>query len=180
VRVVFLDRDGVINRNPDGYVTRPEEFEFLPGALEALRRLRKAGIEAVVVSNQACVGKELLSEAGLREIDRLMVEAVETAGGRIRASYYCTHLKDEGCECRKPAPGLILRAAREQGIDPARAVFVGDAPEDVRAGKAAGCRTAVVLSGRITEAEAAALDPAPDAVVRDLREAVEWIIAQET
>ncbi len=180
-RVVLVDRDGVINHNIEGdYVRTVEEFEFLPGALKALRRLRLAGWEVVVISNQAGVGKGLMQEETLQEIDRVMMSGVSAAGGRIRASYYCTHLREDCCDCRKPAPGLILRAGQEIGFDPREAFLVGDSFADVQAGQAAGCRTAAVLSGRMTVEEAASMDPPPDCVVADLSEAVDWIISTET
>ncbi|MBI2841894.1 MAG: D-glycero-beta-D-manno-heptose 1,7-bisphosphate 7-phosphatase [Armatimonadetes bacterium] len=177
MRVVFLDRDGVINRNREDYVKSVEEFEFLPGALEALKRLTEAGWDVVVISNQAGVGKGLMTEATLEEIDRLMLSKISEAGGSIAATYYCAHRQEENCGCRKPAPGLILRASRELGLDPKDAVLVGDSARDVLAGQSAGCRTVVVLSGQVSAAEAALLDPAPDFIAADLGEAVDWIIS---
>jgi D-glycero-D-manno-heptose 1,7-bisphosphate phosphatase len=176
VRVVFADRDGVINRDRDEYVRSVEEFEFLPGALEALKRLREAGWLVVVISNQAGVGKGLMSEEALAEIDRLMTSEVSAAGGRIEATYYCPHRQQDGCDCRKPAPGLIRRASRDLGIEPEDAVFVGDSARDILAGQAVGCRTVAVLSGSLTGAEVAALDPPPDLVADNLAEAADWII----
>jgi histidinol-phosphate phosphatase family protein len=177
VRVVFLDRDGVINRNRDDYVKSVEEFELLPGALDALRLLNESGRQVIVVSNQACVAKGLISEETLAGIDRLMFSLAAEAGGKITATYYCTHHYDDGCDCRKPAPGLIMRASRDLGFDPGEAVFVGDAAGDIQAGQAAGCRTVLVLSGRISAADAAALDPEPDYIATDLDEAARWIIS---
>lgn len=177
LRVVFLDRDGVINRNKEGdYIKSAKEFEFLPGALEGLRLLHAAGWRVVVVSNQAGVGKGLMSDEDLREIDRLMVSEAGAAGGEITAVYYCTHRQEENCDCRKPAPGLILRASRDMGIDPRDTVFIGDADKDVMAGQAAGCRTGIVLSGRTTASQAAAIDPAPDFIAANLAEAARLII----
>jgi histidinol-phosphate phosphatase family protein len=177
VRVVFLDRDGVINRNRDDYVKSVDEFEFLPGAPEAFARLSGAGWRAVVVSNQACIGKGLVAWETVAEIERVMLTGVAAAGGEIAAVYYCPHKPEDGCGCRKPAPGLILQASRDMSVDPKEAVFVGDAAGDVLAGRAAGCKTVVVLTGRISAAEAAALDPAPDFIAADLAQAAEWIIA---
>ena len=176
MRVVFADRDGVINRDRDDYVKSVEEFEFLPGALEALRRLREAGWRVVIISNQAGVGKGLIRHEALAEIDRLMRSQVSAAGGKIEATYYCPHRQEDGCDCRKPAPGLIRRASRDLGIDPKDAVFVGDSARDVVAGQATLCRTVAVLSGSLTAAEALALDPPPDFVAEGLAEAADWII----
>jgi len=168
----------VINRNLDGdYVKSVDEFELLPGSLAALRRLREAGWQVVVISNQACVGKGIISGDALAEVDRAMKAWVTEAGGEIAASYYCTHRSEDGCDCRKPAPGLIIRASRDLGIRPEEAVLVGDSAADVQAGKAVGCRTVVVLSGRISAQEAQALDPAPDLIAADLAETADWLIA---
>lgn len=179
MRVVFLDRDGVINRNfPGDYVKNKEEFEFLPGSLDGLKRLYEAGWQVVVISNQAGVGKGLMSKEALDEIDRRMFSEVEAAGGRINATYYCLHRHEESCGCRKPAPGLIIRASEDIGVDPRETIFVGDADRDVQAGRAAGCRTVVVLSGSVSMSEARAFDPAPDFIAADLSDAAEWIIAE--
>lgn len=177
MRVVFLDRDGVINRNRADYVKCVNEFEFLPGAVEAISRLHSAGWSIVVVSNQAGVGKGLYGKNALAEIDALMISGVRSAGGDITATYYCTHRPDEKCNCRKPAPGLIFRASQDLGFQPDDAVFVGDAAGDMLAGYSAGCRTVMVLSGRTSALEAKVLDPAPSHIATDLSEAVEWILA---
>lgn len=179
MRVVFLDRDGVINYNRDDYVKSVSEFEFLPRAMDGLRRLKESGRTVIVISNQAGVGKGLISLESLRQIDHLMISAVTEAGGEIAAVRYCVHRPDEACDCRKPAPGLLLRAGEEFGFDPSDAFFVGDAAGDVLAGKSAGCRTVMVLSGRTSVEDAAALNPTPDYIAADLDEAARWIISAD-
>lgn len=179
MRVVFLDRDGVINRNRHDYVKSVDEFEFLPKAMDGLRRLKESGRTVIVISNQAGVGKGLISNESLKAIDDLMISAVSEAGGEIAAIRYCIHRPDEGCDCRKPAPGLLLNAGRDLGFDPKDAVFVGDAAGDVHAGQAAGCRTVMVLSGRTSSSDAVAVKPAPDFIAADLDEAAKWIISMD-
>mgnify|MGYP000014696269 CR=1 FL=1 len=176
-RFVLLDRDGVININRDDYVKSVEEVKFIPGALEALSRLNAAGWNVVVISNQACVGRGIISEETLQTITHKMEEEITRAGGEIAAVYYCMHRPEDGCDCRKPAPGLIERAGRELGFDPNEAVFIGDAEADIKAGKAAGCRTVLVLSGRISKTEAEQMEPAPDCIADDLAEAVDLLNA---
>jgi len=176
-RVVFLDRDGVINENRNDYVKNIDEFNFLPGVLDALRRLHAAGIRAAVISNQACIGKGLVAKETLADIDRFMFSCVAEAGGEITATYYCPHKPDDNCDCRKPAPGLLLRASRDMKVDPKDTVFVGDNFKDIEAGKAAGCKTVLVLSGMVSADEAVMFNPAPDLIASDLAEAVERIIA---
>lgn len=113
-RVVLLDRDGVINqRIVAGYVTAWEKFVFLPGALEALRLLTAKNYYPIVVSNQAGVGKGLMSAADLEEVTRQFVEEAARHGGLIRSVYYCTHRVEDNCPCRKPKPGLLLKAQAE-------------------------------------------------------------------
>ena len=145
---VIVDRDGVINRNrPDG-VLRWEDFEFLPGALDALASFERAGFQVVVVTNQAAVGRVQLTRAQLEEIHRRMQEAVLAAGGRIAAVYACEHRPEDRCDCRKPAPGLLLRAAQELGFSLPDTYFIGDHESDVQAAMAAGARPMFVRSGR--------------------------------
>jgi D-glycero-D-manno-heptose 1,7-bisphosphate phosphatase len=147
VSTVFLDRDGVINHNRADYVKNWSEFQFLTGARSAIARLSRAGYRIIVITNQACVGKGLTSPAEVDELHRRMIHAVGLAGGRIDAVLCCSHRSDEGCDCRKPAPGLILRARDLYQVDLSQAVFVGDSANDIRAASAVGMPAVLVLSG---------------------------------
>ena len=179
--VVFLDRDGVINRNRGGdYVRTVDQFEFLPSAFEGLARLKEAGCTVVVVSNQACVGKGLVSLEELERINDKMLRTISEHGGEIAAVYYCTHRKDEGCTCRKPQTGLFARAVQELGISIDGSYFVGDALADLQAGVNAGCRTVIVLTGRASASEIETWERKPDFIAEDLPSAVEWILRQES
>lgn len=144
---IFLDRDGVINENRPDYVKSWSEFRFLPGALEAIAKLSRAGHRIVVCTNQAGVARGCLSAKTVDEIHRRMLAQVVKAGGRIEKVYYCPHGKDERCLCRKPRPGMLLRARQELSLDLTNAVFVGDSITDIRAGLAAGVQTILVLTG---------------------------------
>ena len=138
---VILDRDGVLNTRPPRaqYVTRWEDFEWLPRVKEALSVLSQAGYRIIVVSNQAGIGRGVMTEAALDDIHtRMKAEALE-AGGRIDAIYYCPHDWEEGCECRKPKPGMLFQAQRDFNLDLTRTVFVGDDERDAQAAEAAGC-----------------------------------------
>ncbi len=147
---VILDRDGVINRKPPRaeYVRRWEEFEWLPGTLEALRLLRETGYRIIVVSNQAGIARGMMSEADLEAIHQRMRAEVEASGGRIDGVYYCPHGWKEGCGCRKPKPGLLFEAQRDFAIDLTKTVCVGDDERDEQASRAAGCRWMGVTGGR--------------------------------
>ena len=148
MRAVFLDRDGVINENRADHVKSWSEFRFLPGALEAIRRLTQAGIQVFVITNQAIVNRGTVPSAAVDAVNRRMVREIERHGGRITAVVYCPHRADERCFCRKPRPGLILSLARKYGVDLRRTCLIGDALSDMEAGAAAGCRTILVLTGR--------------------------------
>lgn len=144
---IFLDRDGVINENRSDYVKSWDEFRFLPGACEAIVKLTQAGHRIVVCTNQAGVAKGSISIDTVEDIHRRMVAEIRKKGGVIEKVYYCPHGKDENCYCRKPRPGLLLRACSELGLDIKDAVFVGDSITDIQAGLAAGVHTILVLTG---------------------------------
>ena len=178
-RAVFLDRDGVLNYNRRDYIKAPDEFVAIPGAAEAVAALKRAGWAVVVASNQSGLGRGLFDQATLDAIMAKMRAGLEAAGGSPDAVYYCPHSPGAGCDCRKPAPGLVLRAAREYRLDLVRSFFVGDSRCDVECGRAAGLRTVLVETGLREQRP----DPAvvrPDYVARDLREAVAWIFRQES
>jgi D-glycero-D-manno-heptose 1,7-bisphosphate phosphatase len=143
-RLVMVDRDGVINRDSDQYIKSVAEWQPLPGSLEALRDLTGAGFRVVVITNQSGIGRGLFSEETLDAIHAAMRAAVETAGGRIDGIYVCPHRPGAGCRCRKPAPGLLLDAAREFGISLDGVAFIGDKQSDVDAAIAVGARPMLV------------------------------------
>ena len=153
MRTIFLDRDGVINRNPPdwGYVRTWEEFDFIPNALNAIRDLTESGYRIVVITNQAGIGRRLFSEENLRDIHSRMVAEIAEAGGRIDAIYYCPHHPETGCECRKPKPGMLTRAGDEHCIELSGAYLIGDSTTDIEAGQRAGATTFLVLTGHGTK-----------------------------
>ena len=140
-RAIFLDRDGTLNKDT-GYVHRKEDWHWLLGVVEALKRFHAVGYALVVVSNQSGLARGMYDLAALHELEAWINADLEAKGAAIDAWYYCPHLPEitGPCSCRKPAPGLILRAAEEMGLDLARSWMVGDRVRDVEAGLAAGCR----------------------------------------
>jgi len=146
-KAVFLDRDGVINRKPpEGeYVTSWEGLELLPGVAEATASLVKTGFRVIVVSNQRCVSKGLLTVRELESIHQRLCQKLAAASAVITAVYYCPHDTQPPCTCRKPAPGMLLAAARDHELDLTGSWMIGDSDTDVEAGKKAGCRTARIL-----------------------------------
>ena len=176
---VFLDRDGVINQNrDDDYVKSWHEFAFLPGSRKAIQRLLKEDVPIIVISNQAGIGKGLVSDATVQEINRRLVAQTSVAGRKISAAYYCPHRVEDGCECRKPKPGMLLKAAAEWDLDLTRCYLVGDAMSDIEAGSAVGCTTLLVKTGRGRKAsqERQKWKTQPDFIVEDLAQAVETIL----
>lgn len=176
-KYILLDRDGVINRRiPNGYVTSWRQFEFLPRALDALRLLAETGYKTIVVSNQACVGRGLIGAAELEEINRRLVTEVEIHGGRIDAAYYCPHRKEEMCGCRKPSPGLLIKAQRDHGFVFEATFLVGDSEDDLLVARRVGCPMIRVADGATATAEP--WSQHPQATVPDLNAAVRFILGQ--
>jgi histidinol-phosphate phosphatase family protein len=140
-KTVILDRDGVLNKKPPraSYVLRWEQFEWLPGARRALQLLHDRGYRVIVVSNQAGIGRGLMSDPALAQIHSRMSQEAAVAGGKIEAIYYCPHDWEAGCDCRKPNPGMLFQAQRDLNLDLSRTVFVGDDDRDGEAADRAGC-----------------------------------------
>lgn len=182
MKFIFIDRDGVINRDPgeftkEGYVTRWENFRFLPGAPEALRDLTGKGFKIVIISNQAGVGKGLYTEETLNEITKKMLKEIEASGAKIYSVKYCIHTSDANCDCRKPRTGLLKMATEGLNVDFGKTYFIGDKRTDIEAGAKTGCRTILVLSGMTKDADDVNSWPVkPDFIVKDLSEAVEAVI----
>ncbi|MDP2856105.1 MAG: D-glycero-beta-D-manno-heptose 1,7-bisphosphate 7-phosphatase [bacterium] len=169
---MFLDRDGVIARDVH-YCRRVEDFEILPGVTGAIKLLNGHGFRVVVITNQSGIARGFFTEATLHQIHRHMERELARQGARVDAIYYCPHHPDDGCQCRKPRPGLLLKAAQELGIDLAKSFMVGDSEIDIQTGKAAGCQTILITS----EPDKTLVDP-PDYVAESLLRAVKWIIDQ--
>jgi histidinol-phosphate phosphatase family protein len=173
---VFLDRDGVLNADRVDFVKSVEELVILPGALESVVRLNRAGFSIVVVSNQSCIGQGLLSWDGLQAITDALQRAIVQTGGQVLQFYYCPHTAKHRCDCRKPQPGMLLRAAQDWNLDLSRSFMVGDTQRDIVAGKSVGCRAALVLSGATTSDMINVFDLLPDYIADDLAAATQWIL----
>lgn len=150
VRHLILDRDGVLNEEaPDhGYVLRPEAFKWLPGALQALADLSRAGLRISVATNQSAVGRGLMTQQQLEQVLAAMRDQAQAAGATISGVYFCPHAPEAHCDCRKPAPGLIHTAILESGIPAKQTLLVGDDVRDVEAARAAGVAAVLVRTGK--------------------------------
>jgi len=147
-KVIFLDRDGVINKKVPkaDYVKNWGEFEFLSGVIEAMKKLTDEGFEIYIISNQPGIARGMMTDEDLRNITENMMKLLKNKGVLIKKIYYCTHGWDDGCECRKPKPGMFYQAGRENNLNLSKAIFIGDDERDVMAGEAAGIRTILLTS----------------------------------
>lgn len=180
-RAIFLDRDGVINENRDDHVKCWEEFHFIPGALQALRMLRRLGLPIFVITNQAVINRGLMAPSVLEDIHRRMVQQIHRHGGAVHDIRHCPHDNHEDCSCRKPRPGMLLDLAARWNIDLSHSYLIGDAWTDIAAGHAARCRCIMVQTGRgaaHAQLPEARQYPA-DYLAPDLLGAVDWLLHQE-
>jgi D-glycero-D-manno-heptose 1,7-bisphosphate phosphatase len=159
-KLVILDRDGTINEDRDDFVKSPEEWVPLPGALEAIARLNQAGWHVAVATNQAGLARGTFDMATLNAMHLKMSQALAVAGGRIDAVFFCPHAPEDGCDCRKPLPGLVEQIGERFNVALTQVPLVGDTVRDLLAGAAKGCPTHLVRTGK-----AAALDAAQIAAV---------------
>mgnify|MGYP002066104716 CR=1 FL=1 len=178
-KVVFLDRDGVINRDSPNYIKSWSEFEFLPGSLEAITLLTLNEFATIVITNQSVINRKMVSIKELDYMHTMMKKAVISSGGQITDIFYCPHVPEDKCGCRKPNPGLILKAKQTYRIDIATSVMVGDSAKDIACAQNAGCRYAILVrTGNGMEAEGILTQNAiyPDFVAQDLLDAADWVI----
>jgi D-glycero-D-manno-heptose 1,7-bisphosphate phosphatase len=193
MKLLILDRDGTLNRNRDDYVASPDEWEALPGALEAVARLNQGGWRVVLATNQSGIGRGLFDMASLNAIHTKMHRQLAAAGARVDAVFFCPHAPEDACACRKPAPGLFVQIGARFGMDLARVPAAGNAVRHVQAAAAAGCPTHLLLTGQ-SEALRPRNGQAPDAdlvpsipslppgtqVHADLSAFADWLLAQPT
>ncbi len=187
-RAIFMDRDGTVSEEV-GYVNHLSRYRLLPNSLEAIRLINRAGFLAIVTTNQSGVARGYFSEALVQQVHDRLLSWMRDGGARIDAIYYCPHHPVEGqppfradCDCRKPRPGMIRRAAREHGIDLARSYVIGDSRVDLEAGAAAGVPGVLVLSGYgrgLVEHQRERLRVEPIGIEQDLLDAVRFVLARE-
>jgi D-glycero-D-manno-heptose 1,7-bisphosphate phosphatase len=189
-KLLILDRDGTLNRSRDDYVASPEEWEPLPGALEAVARLNQGGWRVVLATNQSGIGRSLFDMAALNAIHAKMHRQLAAVGARVDAVFFCPHTEEDACDCRKPAPGLIHQIAARFGVPLATMPVAGNALRHVQAATAAGCPAHLLLTGKSEHLRerlgpdadvsllAAELPPGTR-VHHDLNAFADWLLAQE-
>ena len=181
--VVYLDRDGTINHDTADYIKSRSEFKFIPGSIEAVRLLTISGFTSIVITNQSALARKFISPAELGHIHAMMKDAIVAGGGKITDIFFCPHMPDDGCECRKPAPGLLLQAQHKYNIDLSTSIMVGDSAKDIECARNAGCGKAVLVkTGKDDEAEhiLKTKQIVADYTANNLYDAAKWILANST
>ena len=149
IPALFLDRDGVINENRANYVRSLEDLFIYPWALKALARIKDIPYKIIIVTNQSAIGRGLVLREEIDLINQRLLETIRASGGRVDGIYVCPHSPADGCDCRKPAAGLLHQAAADHDIDLKQSILIGDALSDLKAGQAAGVsQTVLLLTGR--------------------------------
>ena len=181
-QLVFVDRDGVINRFPGkgAYVTKDSDLVLLPQALKGLRALTEAGYDIAVISNQGCVSRGLITKKALKSMTDRMRKDIRAAGGKIKKVFYCYHQTSDQCRCKKPKTLLFETAIKGYRIPRKKIFFLGDSQEDIQAAKNFGCRSILVLSGRLKKKDIPHLETKPDFVHKNLWEASKWLIEKRS
>jgi len=138
IRAIFLDRDGVINEKRKDYVKNLQEIKMLPSVAKAIQKLNQFGYHIIIITNQSVINRKIISLEKLSQINNFIIKKLENEGAKISAIYYCPHIPDDHCSCRKPQAGLILKAINKHMIDPSQSIFIGDSKTDMEAAKKAG------------------------------------------
>jgi D-glycero-D-manno-heptose 1,7-bisphosphate phosphatase len=173
-KAIFLDRDGTINIDHE-YVHKVENFEFIPGIFEALRKAQDSKkYMLIVVTNQSGIGRGKYTIEDFKKVERYMLDSLKKEGIRIDKVYFCPHNFDEGCECRKPKIKFLLDAKREFDIDLNKSYMIGDKTTDIKFGKDGGCKTILVLTGK--KGEDSSFEVKPDFIAKDLNNAIDIIL----
>ncbi len=183
MKLVILDRDGVINQDSANFIKNPNEWIALPGSLEAIALLNQSGFRVVVATNQSGIARGLFDMATLNAIHDKMHRALAQVGGRIDAMFYCPHAADDNCDCRKPKTGMLEDIARRFSVDLTEVYAVGDSLRDLQAFHDAGCKPILVRSGKGEETLAVGQLPHQQLpkntlIFADLAEATQHIIAE--
>ncbi|MCG9129667.1 D-glycero-beta-D-manno-heptose 1,7-bisphosphate 7-phosphatase [Candidatus Poribacteria bacterium] len=187
MRNIILDRDGVINQNPPnfGYVCDWSEFAFLPSSIRAISDLTYADFNIIIATNQAGIGRGIITQEQLHKIHSNMVSTLRNAGGIIKNIYFCPHHPDAGCECRKPKPGMLQKAIQDHCFDPSTTHFIGDSISDIKAAKNADIAPVLVLTGHgldtyqhYASSQFECRKYLPDKIFTNLFSASQWLIQE--
>lgn len=175
MKLIILDRDGVINEDSDAFIKSLDEWIPLPGSIDAIARLSKAGWTVAIATNQSGLGRGYFSEATLQAMHQQLMTLVEQQGGKVDLIRYCPHTPDADCDCRKPRPGLFLQIAEHFGLSLQQVPTVGDSLRDLQAGVAVGCRPFLVRTGKGAQTQHKAL-PAGTLIFDNLAAVVDHLL----
>lgn len=183
-KIVFIDRDGVINFDSPLYIKNEDEFVFIPGSAEALGLLKDNGFEAIIITNQSVIGRKMVTPEGLEKIFSKMRTGILESGGQILDIFFCPHVPEDRCGCRKPEPGLLNMAKEKYSVDMSASYMIGDTAKDMLAAESAGVGKRILVrtgSGEKTldKIKSGELNT-PDHVADNLMAAVKWIISDGT
>lgn len=176
MKLILLDRDGVINKDSDAFIKSPDEWIPLPGSLEAIARLNQAGYHVVVCTNQSGIARGKFSMMTLNAIHQKMHAAAQEVGAEIDAVFFCPHAADDNCDCRKPKPGMLQAISQRYDVDLKGVPMVGDALRDLQAGFVAGCKPYLVLSGKGEKTRASGGLPPSTEIFADLAAVVDDLL----
>ncbi len=170
-KAIFLDRDGVINEEV-GYLSNPQDFEFIEGSIEALKILKQKGFLLIVITNQAGIARGFFTDDTLRAIHDKMLNRLKREGIELDDIFFCPHHPDftGPCDCRKPKPGMILKAKSKYNIDLTKSYMIGDTLNDIQTGNTAKCNTVLVLTGYGKEEQKKVDSIIPDMIFKNLKE----------
>jgi D-glycero-D-manno-heptose 1,7-bisphosphate phosphatase len=177
--IIFLDRDGVINYDSEHYIKSLDELKFIPGSLEAIARLTKAGHQIFVITNQSGVGRGLFTLETLQQMHQHIAKEAEKLGGKIEKFYFCPHKPEEGCDCRKPKPGMLEKAKQEFQLAEKKLIMVGDSLKDLEAGAAAGAKTFLVKTGNGLKTLAKEI-PLPGLIAENLADVADMLLFEDS
>ncbi|MCK4917388.1 MAG: D-glycero-beta-D-manno-heptose 1,7-bisphosphate 7-phosphatase [Candidatus Omnitrophica bacterium] len=178
-KIIFLDRDGVINQSPgdERYVNSYKEFKFIEGSIEGIKKLYLKGYKIFIISNQSGVSKGLYTKKDLEAINDLIVKQLRKYKVSLSGIYYCTHNPQDNCNCRKPKTGLLEKAVSELGVKPKWSIFIGDTFKDMKAAVKFGAKAVLVLSGKEKIANRNSWEFEPEYIFKDLLAAATYISA---
>lgn len=179
-KVVFLDKDGVINLDSPDYIKSWADVVFIPGSLKAIQRLTEADFSIILITNQSAVNRHLMTREGLDYMMAKLTHTIAENGGLITDVFFCPHTPEEKCSCRKPLPGLIHQACDRYVIDLSSACMIGDSDRDIECGKTAGCGYCILVktgNGLTAEKKLLEKNLVPEYVAADLLDAANWLMA---
>lgn len=180
MKLIILDRDGVINQDSEQFIKNPDEWIALPGSLEAIARLNQADYRVVVATNQSGIARGLFDMNTLNAIHQKMIERAQLVGAELDAIFFCPHVREEHCDCRKPQPGMFNEIAKRFDMNLRGVPTVGDSLRDLQAGYAVGCQPYLVLTGKGKKTKETGGLPPNTLIFANLAQAVEHILAHAT